>query len=230
MAQRIDKQIRAVASIESKLHLLEVRREVFSAHPVPCSENTALQKREGRFNGVSVNVALHINLEFVANRFVATIFSEITRSTFVSIEVIGKQNVHVLRDILADEFLERPALCIFGMKQAEFAISLTDANDDFFVIEARRFPLSAILSAYVSFVHFYFAIEHWSVDLEHSRADAMAEVPRGFIAHPQSALNLAGRNALLCFAEKVSGREPLFEREMGVVKNRSSRNGELVVA
>ncbi len=59
MTQCINKQIGALPAIESKLHLFEVGREMLCAEPVPCSHDAALEKREGGFNRIGVNVAQH---------------------------------------------------------------------------------------------------------------------------------------------------------------------------
>jgi len=43
-------------------------------------------------------------------------------------------------------------------------------------------------------------------------------------------MDLMGRDTLLRFAQEKRSHEPLFKREMGVVKDRASGHGKLVIA
>ena len=56
MAQRINEQIGALATIEPEGHFVQVGREMFGADLVPTADDSALQKREGRFPSVPTSL------------------------------------------------------------------------------------------------------------------------------------------------------------------------------
>ncbi len=230
MSQGINEQIRPITAIESEFHFLQVGREMLCADFVPCADNTALQKREGRFNGVGVNVPLHVNLELVANRLVASILSEIAGRAPVSIKIIREQHVYVRADILLDESAECTRLYIVRMEEPEFASSLADTDYDFLVLHLVFPTASRVLSADERLIHFNFAREHRPVRLHHRGANPMAEVPCRLVADSKRPLNLARAHTLLGFAEKVRSSEPLFERQMGIIENGASCYRELITA
>ena len=116
------------------------------------------------------------------------------------------------------------------MEEAQIAIPLANANDDFFVFKACACSAPFVFAANVGFVHFDRAVQHGLVNFVHGRSDAMAEVPGRLVADSERPLHLAGRHAFLGFAEQADGDKPLFQRQMGVVKNRSGGYGELIEA
>src|ERR1700719_1581791 len=103
------------------------------ADSVPRSENAALQKGERGFDGIRVNVALHVNFEAMPNRFVATFFPQSLRCAAIGVKVVGEKHVHVLADVLVNELLKCSALYVLRVEEAEIAASLTDADYDFLV-------------------------------------------------------------------------------------------------
>lgn len=230
MAQRIDKQIGPLAAVESELHLLQVGSEMFCAHLVPRSHNAALQERECGFDSVGMDVTFYVNLELVPNRLVATVFPQIGRCAPVGVEVIGKQDFNVLADVLADESLERATFYIVNVKQAKVTAALPNPDNYFFILILVLPSAPDVSAPDKRFVHFYFAGQHWSVCLHHRVPNAMAEVPCGFIADSQRALNLACRNALLGLAKQECGKEPRFQRQVRIIEDGSGGDGKLVVA
>jgi hypothetical protein len=229
--QSINKQIGILAAIESKGHFFAVGLEMLRADFMPRAHNAALQERECGFDRARVSVALGIDAEFVANRLVPSIFPQMLRRAPVCLPIVREKNIDIFADILTDVLFEGSALCIAGMKEAEIAATLTDSNDDFLVIVLRFLSLPPILTADVGFIHFDFAAEHRPVDFYHRRADSMAEIPcRSVASDSERALNLASGHTFLRFTEKQNSDEPFIQRQMAVIENRSSRNGELVVA
>ena len=58
----------------------------------------------------------------------------------------------------------------------------------------------------------------------------MTEVPSRLVADPKRALNLASRHALFGFAKQAGCKEPLPQRQVGIVKDSLGRHAELVRA
>lgn len=230
MTQGVQKQVGPLPAVKPEFHLLEVGREMLGRNLMPGADHAALKQRECRFNRIGVNVAFHINLELVANRLMSAILANVASGAAIGIEVICKENIHILADVLLDEFAECPGLHILSVEESQFAAALTDADNDFLIVPTVVFPLIAIHAAHKCFVHLYLAREHWTVSLHHGVPNAMAEVPRGFIAHSNGSLNLTGRNTFLRLTEQKSRKKPCFEREMRIVENRARRDRELIVA
>ena len=85
-------------------------------------------------------------------------------------------------------------------------------------------------SADIGLVNLNLSVQHGLLSFDHRGADAVAEIPRGLVAHPDCALHLAGGHSLLGFAEQMRGQEPFGEREMRIVEHGAGCDGELVVA
>ena len=58
----------------------------------------------------------------------------------------------------------------------------------------------------------------------------MAEIPCRLVADSKRALNLAGGHSLFGFAEQAGCKEPLPQRQVGIVKDGLGRHAELVRA
>lgn len=200
------------------------------AYTMPATHDAALEQRERGFNCVGVSVALGVDAELVPNRLVPSLLAEFHRSTTVCAGVISKKYVEIFAQVLFDVLLERSTASIFCVEESKFAATLADSNDDFLVIEAGRLALVPELSADIGFVHFDFAVEHRSLRFDHRVPDAVAEVPRCFIADSERPLNLASAHALLGLAQQKRSHEPFRQREMAVIEDRARRNGELVIA
>lgn len=229
MAQSIQEQIRPLAAIEAEFHLLQVGREVFSADFVPRTNHSALEQRKGGFNRIGVDVALHIDVPLVADGLVLSGLMEFLGGFAVLVEFVGEKHIHVLADILFDELAKRARLYVLSMEQPEFSATLPDADHDFLVLVPVLMAASSVPSADIGFVHLYFARQHRPVSLHHGMPDAMAEVPRGFVADSDGPLNLAGADAFLGFTEQECGEKPCFQGQVGVIEDGASGDGKLVV-
>src|ERR1700719_453633 len=229
MTQGVYKQIGILTPIESKRHFFAVGLKMLCTESMPRTNNAALQKRECGFDGVGIDVALCINVELVPNRFVPSILPKMLRRTFVRLKVIREKDIHVLADVFSDVLLKGAALYIFRVEKSEVAATLTDSDYDFFVVMQRGFPFEPILSAYECFIHFNLSAQHSFVDFDHRCTDAMAQIPRSFVADSKRALNVTGRHALLRFTHQQRSEKPFRQWQMRIIKNRSCGHAELVV-
>ncbi len=228
MTQSIYKQIGTLSAIEPELHLFQIGGKVLCAESMPCTHDAALEQREGGFDSISVNVSHGVDAGTVVNLFVVRPLG-FTHSGVVRGCIISEDYFHVFRDVLADILCKGSTFSVSGMEEAQIAVALADADDYFFVVVLCDMALAAIHAADVGNVHLYLAVEHRLIGLRHGMSDAMAEIPRGLVAHSDRALNLAGRHALLRFTEQVRSQKPLAEWQMRIVEYRAGCDGELVV-
>src|SRR5208283_2410600 len=122
-------------------------------------------------------------------------------------------------------------LAVLGMEETQSTATLTDTKYHFFISSTTA--LSAVLNAaHIGFIHFDDTAELGGVTgCGHSRANAMAQVPCGFVTllseHP---INLTSRDAFLGFGHQVSNEEPLRQWQVGVMEHGAHSHRELVVA
>lgn len=232
MSQGVGEKVGILTAIESEGHFGAIGLQMLGAHTMPATHNAALQKREGAFDCVGMRLAaiLDVNAQTVPDSLVPPVLSQVLCRATVLLVVVGEKHVHVLRDILADVLFKGARPCVFGMEKAEIAAALANADDDFFVGVSSCPSPADVSTANPGFVHFNLTIQHRPLALNHGVSDAMAEIPSCLVAsESERALNLASRHALLGFAEKQRGDEPLCQRQMAIIENRSCRHGELVV-
>jgi hypothetical protein len=125
MTQGIEEQIGIFPAIETEAHLFEIRREMLGANSVPRSHDSTLEKREGRFYGVGVNLSDYVNFLAVIDLPVSR--RKFTHRTGISGKIIGNEYVHILADILADVSRQRTRLGVRRMKETQLATTLTDS-------------------------------------------------------------------------------------------------------
>ena len=229
MTQGIDEQIGTIPAIKAEFHLLQIGGEMLCGNLMPRSHDAALEQRERGFDGIGVNVAHNVHagtvVDFLVVRSLGFPHGSIVRGC-----VIGEDDFHILRDIFADVLSECSALRVSRVEEAEIAVAFADADDHFFVVHLPDLAFAAIPAADVRCIHFDFAVEHRLVGLCHCVPDAMAEIPCCFVASDSKrALNLAGRNTFLCFAEEQGRHEPTHERQMRIIEYGARCDGELVV-
>lgn len=192
---------------------------------MPRTNNAPLEQREGRLNGIGVNIAVSV-FAGVINRAVLAAVEFINRPR-VDCGLIRHNHFHVAADVGVDNLSHGSGLGILGANQAEVAIALANADNNRLVTSwppPTRFP------AYIGFIYFHDSAKLLLRRLQHGRSDAVAEVPRSFIADFKLALHLIGRHTLARLAKQIRRKEPLPERQVGIVEDRSSGGAKLVAA
>src|SRR5690242_3472637 len=230
MTESVNKQIGAVASIKSELHLFQIGRKMLCGNAMPRSGNTALQERERRFDGVCVNVPHNVDAGAVRDFLVCASAFSLSHGRIVRGCIVCKNHVYIFRDILADILCECAALRIAGMKEAQVAVALAYTDYHFLVVHSRYTALALVPAADVGHIHFHFSVQHRFIGLRHGVTDAMAEIPCRLVAHSDRALNLAGRHALLRLAKKMRSEKPLGKRQMRIVEYGAGSDSELIIA
>lgn len=229
MTQGIQEQIGPLAAIESECHLFEVGLEMLRAQLVPATAQTALEQRERGFDAIGVGISADVFLRAVFYNLVFTCEPHATCNPAIDWQFIGEEHVYVRSNISSKEFFERSCGHLLGVKQSEFSVPLTDAEDRtlFGTTSALFCPMP--FAADICFVHLNFAVEHGLFSFGHRSADSVAEIPSCLVAHSERALNLAGRHSLFRFAEQECGGKPLFQWEVRIIEHRASGHAELVV-
>src|ERR1022692_2176132 len=230
MAQRVKEQIGAIAAVEAKAHFVQIGLQMLRAEPVPRSNDAALEQRESRFNGVGMNVSSEPDVLFRA--VIHGLMPSLAHGLAVRAIFIGHDHINVLRDVLLNVPRQSATLGIFRMEESHWPATLTDANNDQLVAvpESGFAERALLLPADIGFVHFDSTVQHWPLRLHHGATNAMAEVPRGFVADSDGALHLVRGKPLTGLAEQMSSDEPLEQGQVGVVEDRASGHTELIVA
>src|ERR1039458_871916 len=235
MTQGVQEQSRTLPAIEPELHLREIGREMLGADLVPRSHDAAFQEGERRFDGVSVDITIDVDFRFMSDGFVlGAVNSSANHRLWVGRHFVCDHHFNVCTNAVLNILRQGSRFCIARMKETEIAATLTEADYNLFVIVRSVPSLAAmLLSTDIGFVHFDSPVQHWPIYFLHGRSDAMAEVPSGFVRavvlSPDRALELVGTHALAGLAEKQGSEEPLLQGKMGVIEDRASSDGELVV-
>ncbi len=234
MTQSVQEQSRTLPAIEPELHLCEIGGEMFGADLVPTAHDAALQERDGRFDGIGCDARTVLVADIFPGSMIDDLVLSVSDSTFVSWETISDKHFDIGAYVFADVLCQRSALGIVSMEESEIAVALPQADNDFLGLFTCSLPAPPQLAADIGFIHLNRAIQHRAVCFPHGCPDTMAEIPRRFIRAivlaPDRAFELVSAHAFLGFAEQERCEEPLLQWEMGVVEDRASRDGELVVA
>src|SRR6266581_2151285 len=195
---------------------------------MPRSHNAALKKGKRILDRVSVNLPHDVDSATMVDGFVRN------ARTFCGIgigsKVVSNNHVHIGFDVLPDVLRECSRFYVISVKEPQIAVPLSDADDNFFIVVFCCMALADVPAANIGFVHLDGASKFWLRGFFHCGPDPVAEIPCGLVADSQRAVNLVCAYALLRFAEKKRSHEPLFKRQMGVVKDRASRYSKLVIA
>jgi len=233
MTQGVKEKIGSFPSIEPKGHFVQIGREMLGADLVPRSNDSALQQRERGFDGVGMNVAVNIMTAAVIDSFVALASDAgFLHRKRVGAVIVRDHDLYISAHVLADVLRQRARLGIFGVKESQITVSLSKADHDLFVPSPSA-PNTALLAADIGFVHFDSTVKHGLFYFLHRSTDAMTEIPRrlvgAFVLAPDCAFELMGTHAFLCFAKQQHSEKPLLQWQMGIVEDRASHDGELVV-
>ena len=230
MEQGIQKQIGILATVKPETHFVQVELKMFCTHMMPSPHNAALEKRERGLDGIGVNVPVHVTT-FAVNDGLVILDSSLPHGYGVGVEIIGEHHFHIFADILADILGEGARPRILGVKEAEIAIALADADYDFFVVHTGTDAFSTIHPAHIGSIHFNFPVKHGLIGQSHGMANTVTEIPCCFVpADSESPLNLTSTHTLFGFAEQKRCSKPLHQRQVRIVKNSSGCNGKLIVA
>lgn len=231
MTQGIQKQDAGLSAVKPERHFVQVGREMLRADSVPCANDAALEQRESRFNGVCGD---HESL-FPADIFFGPVIDGLAfrgLSARQSIDVesgfIGHDYVNIFADVLGNYLADCLARCFANVDEFQKSVTLHDSNYGLLVVIAAPATRAFIPSANVGFVNFDCTVNQVA-HFGHGVPDSVAQIPCGLVADSQCALHLVRRESLAGLTEQQRCKEPLLQRQMGVIENRSGGDGELIV-
>jgi len=235
MTQRVNKQVGFLPAIEPELHLFEIGCKMFRADVMPSSHYSALEERKGVLDGIGVDVPDNIDLCAVIYRLVLVLVDSGSNHCFgIASPIVSDNPTHVHTDSVLDVLRQGFGFGILYVVEAKITTTLPDADNNFFCRESGFLPPSLFATANVCFIHFDSTIKHGLIDLFHGCTDAVTEIPRRFVGTfmqtPDRALELVSTHAFLGFTKQQRREKPLLQWQMGIVEDRSSRDGELIVA
>jgi len=229
MTQGIKEQIGLFPAIKPKAHFVQIGREMLCADLVPASDDSALEQRECGLYGIRVNVPFDVNAVFVLDSPMSrSMNSSFHHGLWVGLQFIGDHHVNVCAHVLFNKPCECSRFRIFGMKEAEIAATLPNADYDFFV-GCVRSTSTLLNSADIGLVHFDSTLQN-GTHFFHCSTNAMAELPRGLIADAKGSLDLICTHPFSGFAKQKCSGKPFNQWQVGVMENRASSNRELIVA
>src|ERR1700694_4983152 len=124
MTQRVEKQIRPLAAIESERHFVKVGCEMLSTNVMPRTNDATLEQRERRFNSVSVNVAVNVHAPTTVDASVLRLHIVNGDRSLVCSEVVRHENLNVFAHVQSDVARQRTRSNILSVKQSQFAGTL----------------------------------------------------------------------------------------------------------
>src|SRR6266478_2810508 len=187
---------------------------MFRGDFMPRAYNAALEKRESRFHGVCVHVAMNVLLGVIDR--LMDFFLHVIECPRIDSGFVCHNHFHVPADVGIDNLAYRVRSRIGRANQAEIAVALPNA--DYYGLLASCTP-AALLAAHIGLINLYGPAQRLGRYVQHGRADAMAEVPRRFVADSKLALHLIRGHALARLTEQVGGKKPLPQGQMGIVED-----------
>lgn len=192
---------------------------------MPRAHDAALEKRESRFHGVRMHVAVCVLPRMIDG--LVKVLLHLVKRPRVDRGFIRHNHFYMAPDIGVDYLAHGRGLRILGANHSQIAIALSDTDYDLFV--RTRTP-AALLTANISFVNLDNTPKLLFGGFQHGRSDAMAEVPRRFIADLELALHLIRRHTLARLTKQVGRKKPLPQRQVGIVEDRSRCRAKLIAA
>src|ERR1700691_1758473 len=144
---------------------------------VPTYDNSSLEERKGRFDGIGMDVGseAHILFGAVVDRLMLMTSDRLS----VCRQFVGHDHVNIFGNILSYVPCKSSALSIIGMKEAQSTATLTYANDDLFLVSfaAPSTTVSARLAAHVGFVHLDSTVQQFGLHVTHGPTYTVTEIP-----------------------------------------------------
>ena len=218
-----------VAVVESPLQFLKVAIQMLDADLVERADNRTLEQAPHALDSVSMDFADHPLLIGMLDRSMACI---VVCNPNVGFQLVSVDCLCLILDVAPDEVMEGMATDVRDTLDPDLSgVSLDGPGHPGFTLFASR-SYVALLAADQSFVYFHDSEQSRPLKriIAHGFSDPVAQIPTCFSGNSKRPGQLPSRNPLAGFAHEVDRREPLAERQVGIVHDGSRSHGEVVSA
>ena len=156
--------------------------------------------------------------------------------TQVGAEFIRVDRFGFVLDVFFDELVQCALLYIGDVLESDLPVALQRTSNPHALVGSGTAMPTALFpvpfpSSNHRFVNFN-DTEQGGLKVigSHRFADTVTEVPCGFVRDAESPLDLVGRRSFLALDHEINGREPLPQRQLGVVEDGPRGDGEPIPA
>jgi len=223
------------ARVVSEIELGNVPLQVLFANMVIRPDQAALQDVEEGFGGIDVGYSASVFALAMSDRRMLT---ELAADSYVGAGFIGHE-VRFRGNLSAQDGRKISGVDVRNLETASLTAAL-DQGNNLHLLRATsdttaHFPVALAdrVSAPIGLVGFndLAASAHRFIGAGfHRLADAVRHEPSRLVRDADGAVQLMGAHALLGGAKQVRRQHPLMERNLGILKDRADRNGELATA
>ena len=227
-AQGVVEDVGVFPVVESPFEFFQIEIEMLGADLMEGTDNRTLEQRPYAFYAVGVNFTNHPFLNSVADSRMARVLMS---NPQVGFQFIGIDGFRFVFDVAADEVMQGVPPDIGDALDPHIPAALDGSGNPGLSRLATRSHStpSASDQGFINLDHTEQGRPRGFIRT-HSRADAVAKIPRCLVGDSQNAFELVGRDAFPGLDHEVNGDEPFPEREVGIVHNGSSRDAELIAA
>lgn len=199
---------------------------MLGAYVVVGPDDGAVQEAPYTLHGVGVHLAPHPLLSAVVYGIVDSV---VIPDAGIGRVFVGVDGFYPFICVTPDEPVKRTPVRLIDDFHADLTVPLDDTGDNG-LIPAVAVAFPTRLTADERLIDLDGATEGSLNPIAHCSADTMAEIPGCFVAHVQGALKLVSADTLLGLAHAIDCKEPLPQREMGIMEDGARQNAEMVIA
>jgi len=194
-----------------------------------CSVQAALQQAPEIFHRVCVNIAVHVLNGVIDDGVLVVGLQPVIRFQFVRED--GRASFHMLTNVLLNSLL----FAVVHNHHPHVSAAFHHAHDDSLVFAAGPCDLFGAFglvhgprfAADERLVNFDRSAQFCKRSALHGQTDSMKHKPSRLLRHFQIAREFVAADAVLAIANQPSCREPLFQAERGILKDRADLQGKL---
>jgi hypothetical protein len=204
--------VRVIAVIEAEGKLVQVERQVFTAHVMVCTDDATFEQTPERIDALGMNLAAYV----LASRMgYCVVLVAHCPEVVVAGVIIGCDQVHFPANSLSDKAVKRSCIGMFDHLADDITFT-GDRSDNRSLVTAES-ALAALLipmaifvfPAQVRFVHFDDAHKLTEIRIGHPSPEPMAHIEGCAVgAGTNHAMNLKGADPLLAGKHQVQHFEP----------------------
>ncbi len=224
--------------VKSELKFREIQRQIFLAHTVIATHDSAFEQRPERFNRIGVNDATHVFACAVADYFMRQSESLAAHAEqAIAGVLIGRDQFNLLAIYrLPNEAIERHRVGILDHLADDAALARDRADDRRLALGSGQTKLSAFLrvhilcfAAVVHLIDFNDSHQLLKLWIVQRSSEPHAHIPRGFVrAVSEHSMDLQRADSLLGSQHQMQNLEPLLQRLFGFLENGSGLEREAI--